>query len=64
MIQLTTEPNHRPPVADPLERASDDEPMIDIKASIGATLKTQLEKLSLQDDKSSGTSSTGQVCIK
>lgn len=49
MYQLDVKPQHRPPNPTLSERPSDDEPLVELPKTVGASLKTQLEKLSLID---------------
>ena len=49
MIQLEVKPQHRQPDPTPEERPSEDEEMIVMKTSIGASLTAQLKKLSLKE---------------
>ena len=59
-FQLEIKPEHRKPVSKPMERPSEDEEMVELKKTVGASLKTQLEKLSLNDTAASS-SSNGKV---
>jgi len=49
MIQLEIKPKHLQPNPTPEERPSADEPTLPLKTTVGASLKTQLEKLSLKE---------------
>jgi len=51
MIQLDIQPQHRQPDPTPEARPSEDDPMVTLKATVGATLQQQLDKLSLKDSK-------------
>ena len=51
MIQLEVKPKHRQPNPTPEERPSEDEPLIPLKTTVAVSLKSQLEKLSLNSEK-------------
>ncbi|GFO43060.1 cysteine and histidine-rich domain-containing protein 1 [Plakobranchus ocellatus] len=63
--QLEITPEHRKPDPTPAERPPDDEEMVELKKTIGASLKTQLEKLNLNDTvaATSANVSDGSVAI-
>ncbi|GFR93741.1 cysteine and histidine-rich domain-containing protein 1 [Elysia marginata] len=64
-FQLEITPEHRKPVSKPMERPPEDEEMVDLKTTVGASLKTQLEKLNLNATtlSSSENASDGSVAI-
>ncbi|KAK3770408.1 hypothetical protein RRG08_012151 [Elysia crispata] len=64
-FQLEITPEHRKPVAKLIERPSDDEELVELKKTVGASLKTQLEKLNLNDAATSvsANASDGSVAI-
>jgi len=63
MIQLEVTPQHRQPDPTPEERPSEDEEMVVLKTSIGASLTTQLKKLSLKEKEETIAQSDGSVKI-
>jgi len=73
MIQLEVKPKHRQPNPTPEERPSEDEPLIPLKTTVAVSLKSQLEKLSLNSEKDAdeesesikiGTSCQNKGCTK
>lgn len=64
-FQLEIKPEHRKPVAKLPERPPGDEEMVELKTTVGASLKTQLEKLNLNDPavSSSQNASDGSVVV-
>ncbi|RUS83937.1 hypothetical protein EGW08_008292, partial [Elysia chlorotica] len=48
--KLEITPEHRKPDAKPAERPPDDEDLVELKKTIGASLKTQLEKLNISEE--------------
>ncbi len=53
MVQVKEVPACRKPIAAPMERPSESEPLVRLKSTVGATLKAALEKqfkeLSIKD---------------
>ncbi|XP_059170180.1 cysteine and histidine-rich domain-containing protein 1-like [Physella acuta] len=67
MYQLEVKPQHRPPNPVLAERPSEDEPLVELTKTVGASLKTQLENLNLNDSsdaalKDDGTIKIGTCC--
>ncbi|BFZ09580.1 hypothetical protein BsWGS_12619 [Bradybaena similaris] len=63
IYQLQTEPKHRQPVVPPQARPSEDEAMTDLNTSVGPSLRTHLEQLSLNVGEEAEAVDDGQVKI-
>jgi len=63
MYQLQTEPKHNILTALTKTRPSEDEPMINLTTIVGASLKTHLERLSLNTSESTTSVDDGQVKV-
>uniref|UniRef100_A0A0B7A2J9 CS domain-containing protein n=1 Tax=Arion vulgaris TaxID=1028688 RepID=A0A0B7A2J9_9EUPU len=63
MYQVQAEPIHKPLTTIIKTRPSDEESMLDLKANIGASLRTHLEKLNLNSSESSALVEDGEVKI-
>ncbi|KAK6986884.1 cysteine and histidine-rich domain-containing protein 1 [Biomphalaria glabrata] len=61
MYQLEVKPQHKPPIPAAKERPSAEEPMVEIKKTVGPSLKTQLDKLSLNDSNDDSAQDDGVI---
>ncbi|KAH9525274.1 Cysteine and histidine-rich domain-containing protein 1 [Bulinus truncatus] len=61
MYQLEVKPQHKPPIPAATVRPSEDEPVIEIKKIVGPSLKTQLDKLSLNDSNDTSSQDDGTI---